>query len=171
MARTRFTTTDIHSALHALLDENPLRANDGHPEFDMFVYHGEPVMLNATLLHGFGASLNALKSLDNALDSADREWEHVKHPLRGRFTPLAWTCLSHLSGSDLEGSWANAHRLAFGPRPTHLGRSDDRAIDRRHRPWLYDSSEFQQTGTSVDLHPGCSTFPVTDRVRRLIPSL
>ncbi|MFE2640208.1 hypothetical protein ACFXKF_36590 [Streptomyces scopuliridis] len=165
MARTRLTTTDLHNALHAILDENPLRADDGHPEYRVFVYHGRPTELNVTLMHGFGASLNPLKALDSALDGTDREWEHVKHPLRNRFTPLAWTCLSHLGGGDPEGAWANSHRLVFGPRATSLGRSIDRSIDRRRRPWLYDSSEFAQTGSEHDLHPGCSVYPVPDLAR------
>ncbi|OEV11513.1 hypothetical protein [Streptomyces nanshensis] len=47
MPRTRYTTTDLHNAVHALLEENPLRADDGHPEFRLFVYHGKPVGLDA----------------------------------------------------------------------------------------------------------------------------
>lgn len=60
MSSTRLTTTHLHKALHELLLANPLRADDGHPEFPLFVYHGRPACLNAELLAGFGANINQL---------------------------------------------------------------------------------------------------------------
>ncbi|MBZ3908246.1 MULTISPECIES: hypothetical protein [Streptomyces] len=163
MARSRITTTDLHDALHQLLDENPLRADEGHPEHRLFVYHGKPVELNATLLHHFGASINQLKSLDAAIWSVENDWDKVKHPLRRRYTELAWTCLSRLSGGDTEGAWANSHDYAFGPRDVRLSwiaRDYDRTLDGRRRPWLYDAAEFEQPQADRELHPGCSAYSV-----------
>lgn len=166
MSNTRLTTTDLHNALHELLDGDPLRADDGHPEFRLFVYHGRPARLNAELLAGFGASLSQLKSLAAALDSAEQEWENVKHPLRRRFTPHAWTCLSHLGGGETAGAWANSHRLAFGPaRRSLLGDEFERSVDRRWRPWLYDPAEFEQPGSSQEPHPGCTEYDVPEAAR------
>ncbi|MFI1312909.1 hypothetical protein ACH4TS_22605 [Streptomyces albidoflavus] len=164
MTRSRITTTDLHNALHQLLDENPLRANEGHPEHRLFVYHGKPVELNATLLHHFGASINQLKSLDATIWSVDNDWDRVKHPLRRRYTEPAWTCLSHLDGGDdIPGAWANSHDYAFGPRDVTLSwiaHDYDRTLDGRRRPWLYDSAEFKQPQAKGELHPGCSAYPV-----------
>ncbi|MER8119201.1 hypothetical protein [Streptomyces sp. NPDC094031] len=163
MTRSRITTTDLHNALHQLLDENPLLAAEGHPEHRLFVYHGKPVELNATLLHHFGASINQLKSLDAAIWSVENDWDRVKHPLRRRYTELAWTCLSRLGGGgDTPGAWANSHDYAFGPREVRLSwiaRDYDRTLDGR-RPWLYDSAEFEQPQAKGELHPGCSAYPV-----------
>jgi hypothetical protein len=166
--RTRLTTTDVHTAVHAMLDENPLRANVGHPEYRLFVYHGKPVALNATLLHHFGASISQLKSLDEAIWAAGNDWDKVKHPLRRRFTDLAWTCLDNLHGGEDEGAWANSHEYAFGPRDARLAwiaRDYDRTLDGRRRPWLYDSGEFEQPQAERELHPGCTELPLT-RPRR-----
>ncbi|WP_327359746.1 hypothetical protein [Streptomyces sp. NBC_01304] len=167
MARTRLTTTDLHTAVHELLDENPLRADEGHPEHRLFVYHGHPVTMDATLLHHFGASLSQLKSFDAELWAVENEWEKVKHSLRRRFTPLAWTCLSHLSGGGDEGAWANAHDWAFGPRTLSgvFNLDGDRALDGRRRPWLYDAEEFEQPQAHRELHPGCSQYPVPSALR------
>lgn len=158
MPRTRLTTTDLHDAVHKLLDEDPLRADQGHPEYRLFVYHGKPVGLDGQLLHGFGASLSQLKDLAAALDSVSWEWEDAKHPLRRRFTPLAWMCLSRLSGGGTPGAWANSHRLTFGPRRPYLGAEWDRSIDRKRRPWLYDAAEFDQPQNDRAPHPGCSQY-------------
>ncbi|MYZ40908.1 MULTISPECIES: hypothetical protein [unclassified Streptomyces] len=80
MSNTRLTTTDLHESLHKLLDGDPLRADDGHPEFRLFVYHGRPACLNAELLAGFDASVNQLKFLAAALYTAEQKWEHVIGP-------------------------------------------------------------------------------------------
>ncbi|MFF8994475.1 hypothetical protein ACF09H_32035 [Streptomyces sp. NPDC014983] len=167
MPSTRWTTTDLHQALHGLLDTDPLRADDGHPEFRLFVYHGRPARLNAQLLARFGAGLSQLKSLEAALDSSAHDWEHVKHPLRRRFTPLAWTCLSHLGGGEVAGAWANSHRLAFGPaaRRPLMGDEFERSVDRRRRPWLYDPAEFQPDD-SPGPHRGCTEYDVPQPARR-----
>ncbi|MFJ2217905.1 hypothetical protein ACIQVO_36180 [Streptomyces sp. NPDC101062] len=165
MSSTRLTTTHIHRALHELLTAAHQRADDGHPEFPLFVYHGRPACLNSELLAGFGASINQLKSLASALDAAEQDWEDVKHPLRRRFTPLAWTCLSRLHGGDTAGAWANSHRLAFGPQ-RHSGNAEfNRAIDRRRRPWLYDPAEVEQPKESREPHPGCTEYDVPRAAR------
>lgn len=165
MSNTRLTTTDLHESLHKLLDSDPMRADGGHPEFRLFVYHGRPACLNAELLAGFDASINQLKSLAAALDSAEQEWEHVKHPLRRRFTPHAWTCLSHLSGGDAAWAWANDHRVAFGPTRRSLGSEVDRSIDRQWRPWPYDPAEFTQPENLREPHPGCTEYDVPQAAR------
>lgn len=162
MARSRITTTDLHDALHQLLDENPLRADEGHPEHRLFVYHGKPVELNATLLHHFGASINQLKSLDAAIWSVENDWDKVKHPLRRRYTELAWTCLSHLGGGDTPGAWANSHDYAFGPRDVTLSwiaRDYDRTLDGRRRP----GSTTQPSSSSP--RPSVTSTPAAPRTR------
>ncbi|MFE1190178.1 hypothetical protein [[Kitasatospora] papulosa] len=165
MSSTRLTTTHLHKALHELLLADPLRANDGHPELPLFVYHRRPACLNAELLAGFGANIIQLKSLAGALDAAEQEWENVKHPLRRRFTPHAWSCLGHLGGGDTAGAWANSHRQAFAPTRRSLSPELERSIDRRKRPWLYDPAEIEQPENLREPHPGCSEYDVFPAAR------
>ncbi|MCX4826645.1 hypothetical protein OG883_44195 [Streptomyces sp. NBC_01142] len=161
MPRVRHTTSDLHQTLHGLLAENELRADDAHPEYSQFVYHGRPATLTSTLLHHFGASLSQLKALEAEHRSLEWEWEKIKHPLRRRFTPLAWTCLDNLSGGAEAGDWAQSHAWAFAPRTAHT--TYDGGSDRRRRPWLYDACEFDQSGLegARALHPGCTELPLT----------
>ncbi|GGU38866.1 hypothetical protein [Streptomyces violascens] len=165
MPRVRHTTSDLHQALHELLDGNALRADDAHPEYTQFVYRGKPATLAAAILHHYGASLSQLKSLEAEYLSQEWGWEDVKHPLRRRFTPLAWTCLDNLNGGPREGDWAQSHAWAFAPRTAYS--TFDGRSDRRRRPWLYDADEFGQSGVTRPsaLHPGCTETPLT-RPRR-----
>jgi hypothetical protein len=125
-----------------------------------YTEHGSPACLVAEIMHRLGVSIGVLKALDTEADEPEHRAEggvqldRTRHPVRSRFTDIAWQLLAFLQRrNDWDETWLAARNEAFTPRDmwgnvpgpwcteADLLSPDDAVTSYRRRYWRHGVKE------------------------------